>query len=94
MRARTRPCLVNFVRDVNEKGLVEATICHAAQLLVEADVMRGKTLTCVRSVSTGVKNAGGNYVNEPVVVDSNLVTRRFPPDMPARLPAILKQLEG
>jgi protease I len=91
---RTRPGLVKLVRDANEKGLVVAAICHAAQLLVEADVVRGKTLTCVRSVSTDVKNAGGNYVNEPVVVDGNLVTSRFPPDMPVWLPAILKQLEG
>lgn len=91
---RTRPGLVKLVRDANEKGLVIAAICHAAQLLVESDVVRGKTLTCVRSVSTDVKNAGGNYVNEPVVVDGNLVTSRFPPDMPVWIPAILKQLEG
>ena len=45
------------------------------------------------SVSTDVKNAGGNYLNEPVVVDGNLVTSRFPPDMPVWLPAILRQLE-
>ena len=61
---------------------------------MEADVVRERTLTCVRSVSTDVKNAGGNYVNEQVVVDGNLVTSVFPPDMPARLPAMLKQLEG
>ena len=85
---------MKLVRDAKEKGLVVAAICHAVQLLVEADVLRGKTLTCVRSVSTDVKNAGGNYVNEPVVVDGNLVTSRFPPDMPVWLPAILKQLEG
>lgn len=78
----TRPGLVKLVRDANEKGLVVAAICHAVQLLVEADVLRRKALTCVRSVSTDVKNAGGNYVNEPVVVDGNLVTSRFSLDMP------------
>ena len=69
---------MNFVRDANDEGLVVAAICHAAQLLVEDDIVRGKTLTCVRSVSMDVKNAGGNYVDEPVVVDGNLVTSRFP----------------
>ena len=69
---------MNLVRDANDKGMVVAAICHAAQLLVEADIVRGKTLTCVRSVSMDVKNAGGNYVDESVVVDSNLVTSRFP----------------
>ena len=91
---RTCSRLMNFVRDANDEGLVVAAICHAAQLLVEADIVRGKTLTCVRSVSMDVKNAGGNYVDEPVVVDGNLVTSHFPPDMTGWLPAILKHLEG
>jgi protease I len=82
-RMRTKPGLVQLVRDANEKGLVISAICHAAQLLVEADILRGKKLTCVRSVSTDVKNAGGDYINQEVVVDGNLVTSRTPPDMPA-----------
>jgi protease I len=92
-RMRTKPGLVKLVKDANEKGLVIAAICHAAQLLVEADIVRGRTLTCVRSVSTDVKNAGGNYVNQEVVVDGNLVTSRFPPDMPAWCRETLKVLK-
>ena len=90
---RTKPGLVKLVKDADEKGLVIAAICHAAQLLVEADILRGRTLTCVRSVSTDVKNAGGNYVNQEVVVDGNLVTSRFPPDMPAWCRETLKVLK-
>ena len=70
-----------LVRDADAKGLVIEAICHAAQLLVEADIVRGRRLTCVRSVSTDVRNAGGEYLNQEVVVDGNLVTSRTPPDM-------------
>jgi len=91
-RMRTRENIVELVREANSKGLVIGAICHAAQLLIEAEVIKNRKLTCVRSVSTDVKNAGGIYVDEPVVVDGNLVTSRFPPDMPLWMPAILEQL--
>lgn len=90
---RTKPGLVQLVRDADKNGLVISAICHAAQLLVEADILRGRRLTCVRSVSTDVKNAGGDYVNEEVVVDGNLVTSRTPPDMPAWSRETLKVLK-
>ena len=92
-RMRTKDGMVRLVKEADANGLVIGAICHAAQMLIEAEVVKGRRLTCVRSVSTDVKNAGGNYVDEPVVVDGNLVTSRFPPDMPVWLPAILKQLE-
>ena len=91
-RMRTRDSLVKLVREADAKGLVIGAICHAAQLLIEAEVVKGRRLTCVRSVSTDVKNAGGVYLNEPVVVDGNLVTSRIPPDMPVWMPAVLKLL--
>jgi len=81
-RMRIRPGLVKLVRDAFDRGLIIAAICHGAQLLVEADVVRGKKLTCYRAVATDVKNAGGEYVDKAVVVDGNLVTSRFPPDLP------------
>lgn len=81
-RMRIRPGLVKLVRDAFDGGLVVAAICHGPQLLVEADVVRGKKLTCYRAVATDVKNAGGEYVDKAVVVDGNLVTSRFPPDLP------------
>lgn len=93
-RMRTKPGIVQLVRDANSKGLVIAAICHAAQLLVEADILRGRKLTCVSSVSTDVKNAGGEYLNQEVVVDGNLVTSRTPPDMPAWCRETLRVLES
>jgi protease I len=92
-RMRTKPGLVQLVKDANVKGLVISAICHAAQLLVEADILRGKRLTCVRSVSTDVKNAGGIFVNKEVVVDGNLVTSRTPPDIPAWTRETLKVIK-
>ena len=86
--------LVQLVRDADAKGLVIAANCHAAQLLVEADILRGRKLTCVRSVSTDVRNAGGEYLNQEVVVDDNLVTSRTPPDMPAWCRETLRVLKS
>jgi protease I len=60
-----------------------AAICHALWLLVEADVVRGRTLTSYASVRTDLKNAGATWVDEEVVVDHGLVTSRSPKDLPA-----------
>ena len=60
-----------------------AVICHAPWMLVEADVVRGRRLTSFWSIKTDVKNAGGNWVDEEVVVDGNIVTSRNPDDLPA-----------
>ena len=68
-------------------------ICHAAQLLVSAEVLNGRTLTCYRSVVMDVKNAGANYVDREVVVDRNLITSRTPDDLPAFIDASVKMLK-
>lgn len=92
-RMRIRPGLVKLVREAFDEGVVVASICHGPQLLIEADVVRGKKLTCYRSVATDVKNAGGEYVNRAVVVDGNLVTSRFPADLPHWCRETLKLLK-
>jgi protease I len=74
---------VGFVRSFFEQGKPVAAICHAPWTLVEADVVRGRTLTSFWSVKTDVKNAGGRWVDEKVVVDEGLVTSRSPDDLPA-----------
>jgi protease I len=74
---------VRFVRDFFESGKPMAAICHAPWMLVEADVARGRKLTSFWSIKTDVRNAGGNWVDEEVVVDGNLVTSRSPRDIPA-----------
>jgi protease I len=74
---------VAFVRSFFEQGKPVAAICHAPWMLVEADVVRDRTLTSFPSIRTDVRNAGGNWVDEEVVVDEGLVTSRRPDDLPA-----------
>jgi protease I len=74
---------VELVRSFVEAGKPVAAICHAPWTLVEADVVRGRRLTSYHSIQTDVKNAGGSWVDEEVVVDDNLVTSRQPDDIPA-----------
>jgi protease I len=74
---------VTFVRDFFEAGKPVAVICHGPWMLVEADVARGRTITSWPSVKTDIRNAGGNWVDEEVVVDDGLITSRKPDDLPA-----------
>lgn len=80
---RTDKDAVDFVRTFVESGKPVAAICHAAWSLVEADVVRGRRLTSWPSLQTDVRNAGGTWVDEEVVVDGNLITSRKPDDLPA-----------
>jgi protease I len=89
---RTDENAVRFVRDFLEAGKPVAAICHAPWMLVEADVARGRTLTSYWSIKTDVRNAGGNWVDEKVVVDGNLVTSRSPDDIPAFNEKLLEEL--
>ncbi|WP_260929694.1 type 1 glutamine amidotransferase domain-containing protein [Novosphingobium sp. 9] len=74
---------VKFVRAFFEAGKPVGAICHAPWLLVEADVLKGRTLTSFPTVRTDIENAGGHWVDEQVVVDQGLVTSRKPDDLPA-----------
>jgi protease I len=81
---------VAFVRAFVESGKPVAAICHAPWTLIEADVLRGRRLTSWPSLRTDVRNAGGDWVDEPVVVDGNLITSRKPDDIPAFNGALLE----
>jgi protease I len=74
---------VEFVRSFFEAGKPVAAICHAPWLLVEADVVRGRTVTSYPSLKTDIRNAGGKWVDQEVVVELGLVTSRKPDDLPA-----------
>ena len=74
---------VRFVRSFFEDGKPVASICHGAWTLVEADVVRGRTLTSWPSIRTDIRNAGGTWVDEEVHTDRGLVTSRKPDDLPA-----------
>jgi protease I len=74
---------VRFVHDFFEQGKPVGAICHAPWTLIEAGVVRGRTLTSFPSLQTDIRNAGGNWVDEEVHVDNGLVTSRKPDDIPA-----------
>ena len=74
---------VSFVRGFFEQRKPVAAICHAPWTLVEAQVVQGRTLTSWPSLQTDIRNAGGNWVDEEVVVDNGLVTSRKPDDLKA-----------
>jgi len=80
---RTDETAVAFVSTFVESGKPVAAICHAAWTLVEAGVVSGRTLTSWPSLQTDVRNAGGTWVDEQVVVDGNLITSRKPDDLEA-----------
>src|SRR4051794_33557434 len=75
--------VVSFVRDFFDQGKPVAVICHGPWVLVEADVVRGRKLTSWPTLQTDIRNAGGNWVDQEVVVDQGLVTSRKPDDIPA-----------
>ncbi|MCY7402921.1 MAG: type 1 glutamine amidotransferase [Nocardioides sp.] len=83
---------VAFVRDFVDSGKPVAAICHAAWTLVEADRVQGKRLASWPSLQTDIRNSGGEWVDEEVVVDGNLITSRNPDDIPAFSKALLEAL--
>lgn len=82
-RLRQDEQAVRFVKGFFEAGKPVAAICHAPWLLVEADVVRGRTITSWPSLRTDIRNAGGDWVDRDVVTDEGLVTSRKPDDIPA-----------
>ncbi|HMB19223.1 MAG TPA: type 1 glutamine amidotransferase domain-containing protein [Gaiellaceae bacterium] len=80
---RTDENAVQFARAFLDAGKPVAVICHGPWTLVEADVVRGRTITSWPSVKTDIENAGGNWVDQEVVVDDNLTSSRKPDDLPA-----------
>ena len=82
-KLRLEPKAVEFVRAFFAEGKPVAAICHGPQLLIEADVVRGRKLTSYASIKTDLINAGAIWVDQEVVVDNGLVTSRQPDDIPA-----------
>ncbi len=80
---RTDKGSMDFVRAFVESGRPVAAVCHAPWVLIEAGVLSGRTVTSWPSLQTDIRNAGGTWVDEEVVVDGNLVTSRNPDDLPA-----------
>jgi protease I len=88
---RMEPDAVQFLRDFFEAGKPAAVICHAPWMLVEADVVGGRTVTSWPSLQTDIRNAGGEWVDEEVVTDAGLVTSRKPDDLPAFISKMVEE---
>lgn len=74
--------IVNLIQQADKKNMLIAAICHGPQLLIEAQIVKGKKMTSYVSVSTDLKNAGATFLDEAVVKDGNLITSRHPKDLP------------
>jgi protease I len=89
---RTNMKTVRFVQDAVEQNKLVAAICHGPQVLIEADLLKGRRATGFRAIRKDMQNAGANFSDEPLVVDGNLVTSRRPGDLPIFTAAILRRL--
>ena len=85
---------VAFTRDFMALGRPVAAICHGPQLLISARALEGRTLTSVNKIRDDITNAGGHYVDEPLVVDGNLITSRVPDDLPVFNQALVDALRA
>ena len=83
---------VAFTREFVQSGKPVAAICHGAQLLISAKVLAGRKLTAVNKIRDDIANAGGIYVDEPLVIDGNLITSRIPDDLPVFNEAIVNAI--
>jgi protease I len=91
-KMRRDPSMVELVKKAYELGKVVAAICHGPQLLISANVVRGRKVTSWPSIGVDLENAGANWVDAPVVQDGNLITSRKPADLPRFNKAIIEAL--
>ena len=91
-RMRLRHAMVDLAREAMAADKPVAAIGHGPQLLISANALRGRTLTCWPSIAIDVKNAGGLYVDKPVVVDGPVITSRKPDDIPFFSDAVVAAL--
>lgn len=93
-RLRTDDDAVKFAGDFVGSGKPVFAICHAAQLLITARVLKGRKITGWKSIAQDIKNAGAEYPDRPVVTDGNLISSRGPDDIPDFIEACLDKLRG
>lgn len=88
-RLRQHEYALDLIRQASSNGAIIAAICHAGSVLISAGIVSGRRLTSYRSIRDDLLAANAEWVDEPVVVDGNLITSRTPRDLPQFLPAIL-----
>ena len=91
-RMRLHQSMVDLIRKAHDSGKVVAAICHGPQLLISADIVRGRRVTSWPSVAVDLKNAGADWTDEPLVQDGNLITSRKPADLPRFNKAIIEAM--
>lgn len=91
---RTNKAAIDLIRDFARSGKPVGAICHGPWLLVEADLVRGRTVTGWPSIRTDLANAGGNVVDRPAVTDGNIITSRKPDDVEAFTGAVVDAVES
>ncbi len=93
-KLRRDPQVLELVRRVDAAGGLVATICHGPWILISAGIVRGRRMTSTVGIRDDVQNAGATWVDEPVVVDGNLISSRVPKDLPAFGEALLDWLRA
>ena len=89
---RADPKAQAFVRDMHAAGKPTCAICHGQWVMVSAGLLRGRKATAVWNIHVDLANAGATVLDEPCVVDGNLITARFPYDLPRMIQALVRQL--
>ena len=90
---RTNKAAIDLIRAFDRAGKPVAAICHGPWLLVEADLLRGRTATAWPSIRTDLRNAGAKVIDEPAVIDGNIVTSRKPDDVPKFTEALIQLIQ-
>jgi protease I len=93
-KLRQEDSAIDFVKGFFKKGKPVGAICHGPQLLINADVVKGRTLTSYSSIKLDLKNSGANWVDKKVVVDKGLVTSRTPDDLESFNQALVEEFAG
>jgi protease I len=84
--------MVKLLIDADDLGKTIAAICHGPQMLISANVLRGRMATCTDTIAVDIRNAGALHFDDPVVKDGHIITSRCPDDIPEFNQAILENL--
>ncbi|MFO8234560.1 MAG: type 1 glutamine amidotransferase domain-containing protein [Bacteroidales bacterium] len=86
--------VLNFIRNLDKQEKPIGEICHAGWVLVSADILQGRKVTSTPAIKDDMRNAGAKWVDEPVVIDKNLVSSRRPPDLPVYMKTYIEVLKN
>lgn len=92
-KMRRYPKVLGFVKQMDDAGKPIGIICHAGWVTISANILKGRKVTSVGAIKDDMVNAGANWVDEPVVVDKNLVSSRTPVDLPVYMKAYLNLMK-